>query len=105
MKLELLLLPNFNVSEKIREAAIKQGIGFSLFCSLIGLILGENGVESVRPSKILVEVKFEGVWDKLGSRKILQRETVTKYLRLTLVFMKNNTLLEKFNCYFSGLFS
>ena len=31
-------------------------------------------------------------------------QSVTKYLRLTLVFMWNNTLQEKFYCYFSGLF-
>ena len=104
MKLELLLLPNFNVSEKIKKAVIRQGICFALFCNLIALILGSNGVESVRRSENVVEVKLEGVWDKLGSRKILQRETVTKYLRLTLVFIKNNTLLEKFNCYFLGFF-
>ena len=30
-------------------------------------------------------------------------QSVTKYLRLTLVFMKNRAPLEKFNCYFVGL--
>ena len=104
MKLELLLLPNFNVSEKIKKAVIRQGICFALFCHFIPLILRWKGVENHGRSEIVVEAKFEGFWDKLGSRKILQRETVTKYLRLTLVFMKNNTLLEKFNCYFSGFF-
>ena len=40
MKLELLLLPNFNVSEKIRKVVIRQGIGSALFSNLIALILG-----------------------------------------------------------------
>ena len=31
-------------------------------------------------------------------------QSVTKYLRLTLVFMDNRAPQEKFNCYFSGLF-
>ena len=40
MKLELLLLPNFNVSEKITKSVLRQGIGFALFCKLIALVLG-----------------------------------------------------------------
>ena len=40
MKLELLLLPNFDVSEKIGKAVMSQGIGFALFCNLIALTLG-----------------------------------------------------------------
>ena len=31
-------------------------------------------------------------------------QLVTKYLRLTLVFMENSAPWEKFDCYFSGLF-
>ena len=31
-------------------------------------------------------------------------QSVTKYLRLTLVFMESNAPREGFNCYFSGLF-
>ena len=30
--------------------------------------------------------------------------SVTRYLRLTVVFMWNSALLERFNCYFSGHF-
>ena len=50
-------------------------------------------------------MKFEVVWDKVGSRKVFQRQSVTKYLRLTLVFMKNSTLREKFNCFFPEYFA
>ena len=39
---------------------------------------------------------------KLSKNSFLQ--SVTKYLRLTLVFMKNMAPRERFNCYFSGLF-
>ena len=49
-------------------------------------------------------MKFEGVWDKLRGRKFFQRQSVTKYWRLTLVCMKNRAAHEKFNCYFSRLF-
>ena len=31
-------------------------------------------------------------------------QSVTKYLRLTLIFMDNRTPREKFKCYFLGLF-
>ena len=47
---------------------------------------------------------FEGVWDDLESRRDFQRQSVTKYLRLTLVYTGNSTLQEKFNCYFFEVF-
>ena len=74
----MFLIPNFDVSEKIGKG--------------------------VRVTKIVKEIKFEGVWDELGSKKLFQRQSVTKYLRLTLVFMKNSAPREKFDCYFSVLF-
>ena len=64
---------------------------FSIFCNLINLILGWNSVKGLRVTKIIKEIwKFEGVLDKLELRKGFQRQSVTKYLRLTLVFMWNN---------------
>ena len=36
----------------------------------------------------------------LQSKKYFQRQKLTKYLRLTLVFMRNSALLEKFKFYF-----
>ena len=38
-------------------------------------------------TKIIRENKFEGVWDELESKKGFQRQSVTKYPTLTLVFM------------------
>ena len=40
----------------------------------------------------------------LGLIKKEGLQSVTKYLRLTLVFMRNSALREEFNRYFSGLF-
>ena len=47
---------------------------------------------------------FEGVWGDLESRRDFQRQSVTKYLRLTLAYTGNSTLQEKFNCYFFEVF-
>ena len=50
------------------------------------------------------KITFEGVWGDLESRGDFQRQSVTKYLRLTLVYTGNSTLQEKFNCYFFEVF-
>ena len=44
-------------------------------------------MKALRVTKIVKEVKFEGTWDKLESKKGFQRQSFTRYLRLTLVFM------------------
>ena len=44
-------------------------------------------MKGVRVTKIVKEIKFEGVWGELESKKSFQRRSFTKYLRLTLVFM------------------
>ena len=54
--------------------------------------------------KIVEELEFEVLWDELELKKCFQRQSVTKYLRLTLVFIRNRAPREKFNRYFSGLF-
>ena len=45
-------------SYQVREA-------FAPFCNLIALTLGYNSVESFSLTKIVKEIKFEGVWDEL----------------------------------------
>ena len=45
---------------------------------------------------------FDSGFKKDNSAKNLQ--SVTKYLRLSLVFKYNSALRQKFNCYFLGLF-
>ena len=57
-------------------------------------------------TKIIEEVKFEGVLKKLETKKqYLQRQSQTKYCRLTLVFIRNSTLREKFNFFFQEFFA
>ena len=64
-----------------------------------------NSVKGLRVMKIVKEIKFEGFWDELESKKDFQRQLVTKYLRLHLVFTSYSTLREKFNCYFRTFFA
>ena len=44
-------------------------------------------MKGLRVTKIVKEIKFEGVWDELESKNGFKRQSVAKYLRLTLVFM------------------
>ena len=45
----------------------------AVFCDLIPLILGQSSVEIVGVIEIVKEIKFEGVLDKLKSKKMFQR--------------------------------
>ena len=38
-------------------------------------------------TKIIKQIKFEGVWGELEARKCFHRQPFTEYLRQTLVFM------------------
>ena len=40
-----------------------------------------------RATKDVKEIKFQGVWDEIEAKKCFQRQSLTKYLRLNLVFM------------------
>ena len=55
----------------------------------------------LRVTKIVKLFKFERIWGQVEAIK----QSCTKYLRQTLVFMWNSTLREKFNFYFSVDFS
>ena len=44
-------------------------------------------MKGLRVTKIVKEVKFNGVWGELESKKGFERQSFTKYLRFTLVFM------------------
>ena len=44
-------------------------------------------MKGVRITKIVKEIKFEGVSGELESKGGFKRQSVTKYLKLTLVFM------------------
>ena len=45
----------------------------AVFFDLISLILGQSSVEVLGVNEIVKEIKFEGVLDKLKSKKIFQR--------------------------------
>ena len=51
----------------------------------------------------LREGKFGVVWDKLKAKECFENQSLTKYLRLTIVFMWKSALWEKFNFSFSRL--
>ena len=61
-------------------------------------------MKGLRVTKNNKEIKFEGVWDELEAQKCFQRQSFTKYLRLTLVFIQNNARREKINFCFSKVF-
>ena len=42
-------------------------------------------------TKNVEAAKFEGVWDELESKKCLQRQYLTEYLRVALVFVWGGT--------------
>ena len=46
----------------------------AVFCHLIPLILGQSSVEVLGVTEIVKETMFEGVWDKLESKKRFQRK-------------------------------
>ena len=44
------------------------------FCYLLSLILKQNSLKSLRVTKYVKEVKFEGIWDELESKISLQTQ-------------------------------
>ena len=74
------------------------------FYKLGALILNQNCVKSLRFTKIFKQIKFEEAWDESEAKNSLQRQSWTKDLRQTLVFMWNSALRETLNFYFSGVF-
>ena len=87
----------FRRQSKDRRSSYLVREAFSLFSYLIAIALGKSSVKCLTVTKILKENFFEGIWDDLQSKKCFQRQSVTKYLRLTLVSMWNSTPREKFN--------
>ena len=75
------------------------------FCNLIALLLGQNSVKGLRVTTIVKEIKFEGVWSELEAKICFQRESFTKYMRLTLVFMQNSALRKSLISVFQKFFA
>ena len=44
-------------------------------------------MKGLRVTKIVKEIKFKGIWGELESKGGFPKQSLTKYLRLTLVFM------------------
>ena len=61
-------------------------------------------MKRIRVTKIVNEIKFEGVCCKLEVKNLLQRQSITKYFREILVFIWNSEIRESFNIYFSAVF-
>ena len=60
----------FQTQWKDRESSYHVRIILGLFCSSIALILGLNSVKDLRvTTKKVKEIKFEGVWGELESKK------------------------------------
>ena len=64
----------------------------ALFCYLNALIWGKNCVKDIKVTNIVKEIKVEEVWIKLEAKNCFQRQSFTKDLSLTLVFMRNSAL-------------
>ena len=66
-------------------------------CSNVTLKLGQ----SLSVTKIFKQIKLEGVWGNLEARTFIQRQSLIKYLRRTLLFMQNSALRQMFNFRFA----
>ena len=80
---------------KNRKSRYQLGQIVVIFSYLIALILAWNSVKGFRVTKIVKDIKLEGVWCELESKIGFQRQPVTKYLRLTLVFTWHSAFAGK----------
>ena len=60
----------FQTQRKDGESSYQVRIILGLFCHSIALILGLNSVKDFRVAKNVKEIKLEGVWGELDSRKV-----------------------------------
>ena len=60
----------FQTQWKDRESSYHVTIILGLFCHSIALILGLNSVKDLRVTKNVEEIKFEGGWGELESKKV-----------------------------------
>ena len=91
---------------KHRESSYQVRHILGRFWNLIALILGLNYVKGIRVTKIFREISFQGVLGKLQEKIVYGgNHSFTGYVRLTLIFVWNSALREKFNFCFSRYFS
>ena len=60
----------FQTQWKDRESSYHVRIIWGHFCHSIALILGLNSVKDLRVTKNVKEIKSEGVWGELESKKV-----------------------------------
>ena len=60
----------FQTQWKDRKSSYHVRIILGLFCHSVALILGLNSVKDLRVTKNVKEIKFEGVWGELESKKV-----------------------------------
>ena len=60
----------FQTQWKDRESSYDLRIILGLFCHSIALILGLKCEKELRVSKNVKEIKFEGVWGEVESKKV-----------------------------------
>ena len=77
----------------------------SLPCKFATPILDEKYVKSLRITKIVKQIKFEGDCGELEAKYCFQRQSWPKHMRQTLVLVRNSTLREKFNFNFWIVFA
>ena len=51
---------------------------FSTIFNLVALILIENSMKGLRVTKIVKEIRFEGVWGNLKAKKKFHPQPITK---------------------------
>ena len=59
---------------KRSEKQFPSKANFSIFWNLIALNFGKNCVKGLIVTKIVKEIKFEGVWDKLKGKKNVSKD-------------------------------
>ena len=75
----------FQPQFKARKRSYRLSESLTLFWYLIALILGQTSVKGLRVTKIVQEMKFEGIWAQDRFKESFQTKELTKYLILTLV--------------------
>ena len=60
----------FQTQWKDRESSYDLRIIFGLFCHSIALILGLNSEKELKVTKNVKEIKLEGVWGEVESKKV-----------------------------------
>ena len=95
--------PNLRLIEKIGKVIMQKKLSTFLQISCSNSRL--NCVKNLRVTKTpKPSIKFEGTWGNVVTKICFQRQSWTKYLRQTLVFIWNTTQQDEFNYYFLWVF-